>query len=240
MSRGLLALAALTLVLGVTTAASGSARALITGQQIKDHSITSLDLKDHTLQSANMSSALMRSLRHATEADHAAEADYAVNADNATNADNAKNAGNAGNAATVGGYAPNGLVRAARATQTSSVALTASYQTLATLSITAPSSGFVVVNSTVKTQSVTCPCIATARLRDVVAGGVVSATTVASVDANTPVEAMSATWVFPVAAAGTQTYVLEAYQSSGTAINAVDAVMSAIFAPFGSTGGSGL
>src|SRR5262245_10748632 len=91
-----------------------------------------------------MSSVLIRSLRHATEADHAAEADYAVNADEATNADTAKNAG------TVGGYAPNGLLRAARATPTSSVALTVSYQTLATLSITAPSPGFVIVNSTVK------------------------------------------------------------------------------------------
>src|SRR5262249_3736087 len=148
--------------------------------------------------SANMSSVLMRSLRHATEADHAAEADYAVNADEATNADTAKNSGNAGNAGTVGGYAPNGLLRAARATQTSSVALTASYQTLATLSIRARSPGFVIVNSTVKVQSVTCRCAATARLRDVVAGGAVSSTTAASVDVNTPVEPMSTPWVFPV------------------------------------------
>ena len=149
-----------------------------------------------------MSSVLIRSLRHATEADHAAEADYAVNADEATNADTAKNAG------TVGGYAPNGLLRAARATPTSSVALTVSYQTLATLSITAPSPGFVIVNSTVKVQSVTCPCAATAR--------------------------------FPVGAAGTQSYVLEAYESSGSAMSALDGVISAIFVPFGSTGGTGL
>lgn len=240
MNRGLLALVALTLVLGITTAASGSVRELITGQQIKDHSITSVDLKDHTIQSANMSSALMRSLRHATEADHAAEADYAVNADSATNADNAKNAGNAGNAGTVGGYAPNGLTRVARATQTSTVALTSSYQTLATLSITAPSSGFVLVNSTVKVQSVNCPCLGTARLRDVVANGAVSSTTAAAVDTNTPQEPMSTTWVFPVAAAGTQTCVLEAYQASGVAMNALDGVVTAVFVPFGSTGGSGL
>ena len=240
MRRGLLALAALTLVLGITTAASGKVRELITGQEIKDHSITAVDLRDHTFQSVNMSGGLIRSLRHATEADHADQADFSVNADNATNADHAKNADNAGNAGAVGGYTPNGLLRAARATQTSSVALTASYQTLATLSIAAPGPGFVIVNSTVKAQSVTCPCVATARLRDVVAGGAVSSTTAASVDANTPLEPLGPTWVFPVGAAGTQSYVLEAYESGGTAMSALDGVVSAIFVPFGSTGGSGL
>jgi hypothetical protein len=94
-------LVALTLVLGMTTAASGSVRGLITGQNIKDHTITGVDLRNQTLGSQNLSSALLRSLRHATEADHAAEADYAVNADVATNADNANNATNAGNASAV-------------------------------------------------------------------------------------------------------------------------------------------
>ena len=118
--------------------------------------------------------------------------------------------------------------------------MTASYQTLATLSISAPGPGFVIVNSTVKTQSVACPCVGTARVRDVVASGAVSNTTTASVDANTPLEPMSAIWVFAVGAPGTQSYVLEAHQDSGSAMNALDGVMTAIFVAFGSTGGSGL
>jgi Tol biopolymer transport system component len=90
------ALPALTVVLAITTAASGSVHGLITGRDINDHSPTAVDLKGHTLGSQNLSDALLRSLRHTTDAEHAAAADFSVNADIATKANNATNATNAG------------------------------------------------------------------------------------------------------------------------------------------------
>lgn len=57
------ALVALVAVLGVTAAASGSVQNLITGKQIKAHSITSVHMANHTLQAHDLSAGLIRSLK---------------------------------------------------------------------------------------------------------------------------------------------------------------------------------
>lgn len=54
---------ALVAVLGLSTAASGHVRTLITGNEIKPHSITSKHLVDHTIQAHDLSAALVKSLR---------------------------------------------------------------------------------------------------------------------------------------------------------------------------------
>jgi Collagen triple helix repeat (20 copies) len=63
MRKLLVALAALVVVLGITTAASGTVQALITGQDIKDGSIRSRDIADHTIAASDVSAALLTSLR---------------------------------------------------------------------------------------------------------------------------------------------------------------------------------
>ena len=57
---------ALVTVLAVTTSAGGTAQKQITGKDIKDHSITSIDLVDHTIQVHDLSAQLVASLRGAT------------------------------------------------------------------------------------------------------------------------------------------------------------------------------
>ena len=59
---------ALVAVLGLSSAASGHVRGLITGDQIKPHSITSKHLVDHTIQAHDLSTALVTSLRGQTGA----------------------------------------------------------------------------------------------------------------------------------------------------------------------------
>jgi len=59
-------LAALLVVLGATATAGGTVGGLITGSQIKDHSVGSRDLVDHTIQAHDLSPTLIASLRGAT------------------------------------------------------------------------------------------------------------------------------------------------------------------------------
>jgi hypothetical protein len=54
---------ALTAVLVVSSAASGNVQSLITGNQIKAHSITSKHLVDHTIKAHDLSAALVKSLK---------------------------------------------------------------------------------------------------------------------------------------------------------------------------------
>jgi hypothetical protein len=58
-------LVALLVVLGITATASGTGSGLITGSQIKDHTIDSRDLIDHTIQAHDLSPTLIKSLRGA-------------------------------------------------------------------------------------------------------------------------------------------------------------------------------
>ena len=62
-----------------------------------------------------------------------------------------------------------------------------------------------------------------------------------SVESATILNSASPTWVFPVAAAGTKSYVIEAVQQTGTTLVAggTTAQLAALFVPFGSTGTSG-
>ena len=59
-------LGALALTLSIVAAASGGAGGLITGSQIKDRSISSMDLADHTIQAHDVSTAFVKSLRGKT------------------------------------------------------------------------------------------------------------------------------------------------------------------------------
>ncbi len=59
---------ALVATLAFTTAAGGSTSARITGAQIKDHSITSIDLVDHTIRAHDLNAALVKSLKGQTGA----------------------------------------------------------------------------------------------------------------------------------------------------------------------------
>ena len=91
----------------------------------------------------------------AASATHATSADSATNATNATHATSATTATtatSAGNANTVGGYAPNGLTRVAYTHTSSSLADTDGQKKIATLTLTAPSAGFVVVQANVDVQ----------------------------------------------------------------------------------------
>ena len=63
---------ALVAVLGLSSAASGHVQSLITGDQIKPHSITSKHLVDHTIQAHDLSVTLVKSLRGQTGATGAA------------------------------------------------------------------------------------------------------------------------------------------------------------------------
>jgi hypothetical protein len=240
MKRAFWALAALTLVLGITTAATGSVTGVISGQGIKDYSITSVDLKNHTIQAHDISSSLIQSLRNPSEAAHASISDWSAYADEATTADKATTAGNAANATTLGGYLPTSLMRTASATQSETLALPESYETLATLSLVAPQPGFVFMTSTAKAETGTVetdtPSVGVARLRDAEEGGTASNTTAASVSTSAPYATMAATWVFRVDSGGPHTFVLEAYRQAGDSMNVYGGVVTAIYVPFGSTG----
>jgi collagen triple helix repeat protein len=62
MKKGLWTIAALVAALGLTTAASGNVRGLITGAQIRDGSISSNDIASRTIVGRNLSQSLMQSL----------------------------------------------------------------------------------------------------------------------------------------------------------------------------------
>jgi len=257
MKKMLSVLAGLTLVLAITTAATGSVRGMVTGQNIKNYSVTSLDLKNHTIQAHDMSATLLNSLKQPAQSDYSIASGWAVDAGHSLSADSAalaNRSANADNALKLDGRTPNELLRTARATQAAPLVLSGSYATLATLSIAAPGPGFVLVTSAANAAGDACPvdtpCTAVARLREVIAEGAASSTTAASVSSGNPHASLAATWVFPVGDAGMHTFVLEAYRTSPTSseapedlgqpINVDGAVLTAIYVPFGSVGSSGL
>lgn len=61
--KGLWLPVALVVVLGVTATASGTVRGLITGREIREHTISSRHLIDHTIQEHDLAAALAQSLR---------------------------------------------------------------------------------------------------------------------------------------------------------------------------------
>lgn len=172
----------------------------------------------------------------AIEAEHALSADTATSATTATNASNATNAANA---TTVGGYAPNGLVRAAEGQ--GEITATGSAQDIASLSIVAPSAGFVIVNGSAVSDQHSgsgCPCVTglflNADASDINTNPWRVATTVDGVDEpNTG----GVSWAFQVAAGG-HTFALRGYQIFGTGAIDMSGQLTASFVPFGPTGGS--
>jgi hypothetical protein len=155
---------------------------------------------------------------------------------------NAKTAQTATDATTVGGLAPNGLVRVARAAAhrvdamppESSLVVTGGFEDVVSVTLNAPASGFVLVNATVVLRS-THPDPALFRLRDPITS---EASTLMQV--LTPGNSVALTYVFPVGA-GSRAFALQAsVTGTPSTIELVDATATALFVPFGSTGGSTL
>jgi hypothetical protein len=149
------------------------------------------------------------------------------------------------NASLLEGYPASALAgRAARALNPLPLELKSSYQDFLSLNLTAPAPGFVVVTAVVQVvrDVGTCnrPCV-------------VSAQVVAASEGSFPMNTMgldftgetalaTVTHVFPVTTAGQHTFTLH-LKHSGTSPGAVLAQigsMSAIYAPFGPTGGNTL
>jgi hypothetical protein len=158
---------------------------------------------------------------------------------------NAKSAQTAASASTVGGFAPNGLVRVARATAfridasptPSPLIISAAYpaaQDVVSVALTAPAAGFVLVTGTVVVSSVsTYPSVF--RLRDPITGE--TSPLLQVVDEGNSV---AVTYIFPVNA-GDRTFALQAAKTADTGtVQLVDATITALFVPFGSTGGTTL
>jgi hypothetical protein len=171
------------------------------------------------------------------------KATSAATADTATNATNATNAGNADK---VDNLDANGITRLARGQQAANIVLTGVFQTIASVNITLPAPGFVLVDGSANIETFTeaCNCIAELQLRDTGAGGTSSPAffTTTGNDVGTDDDA-NRSWVFQVAAAGARTFVLEARRfniPTGTSQLAFASTITALYGPFGSTGGATL
>lgn len=150
------------------------------------------------------------------------------------------------NAATLQGYAPSGLVRVAQALGTNTtgndftgITATPNYAELpgAVVTINAPSSGYVLINSSV---SISSPATTTviARVRDVTPGAPASAVSpeVSRFDAGDfGTGVLNVTYLFPVSGAGAKTFRIEMARTAG-APAARNGVITALFVPFDQNG----
>jgi hypothetical protein len=163
------------------------------------------------------------------------------------------------NAKTVGGYAPNALIRAAQATSTytrdtNEFPVTAIFNSgtplnaVASVAITAPGTGFVVVNATLgvsvapsDTGGTAKNTVGYARLRDTSPGSTEAASPLLSTATGSGSQAttLGPTYIFPVAA-GAHTFVLETPKSGTGTVKVFDGVVTALFVPFGSGGAATL
>jgi hypothetical protein len=147
------------------------------------------------------------------------------------------------NATALDGYAANGLIRAARASGAiypSSTALSAceTYTNLATVAINAPGAGFVQVSGAYTARNLGVGGTVEGQL--LATGGAVSPILYSNVGTGgASLASLTSTWVFPVAAAGAFNVTLRAC-SFATGADAFNAQLSAIFEPFGSSGGATL
>jgi len=182
------------------------------------------------------------SVKHAKTADSATNATNATNATHATSADSATNATNAttaANANTLGGYAANGLVRVARAPTPGDVPLGGSDTTVATVSITAPAAGFVLLQADYNTIGTGCPCQGWYLLKDNVNSATNDNYKITRIETSSVYQEGSFGWVFPVSA-GVRTFQLEGHLVQGTTVTTDGAGLQALYVPFGSTGGATL
>jgi hypothetical protein len=150
------------------------------------------------------------------------------------------NATNAGNATAVGGYLPSGLLRVARADDhnpcTAVNPVTDAYATVATLALTAPAAGFVLVMAQVSVQHTNATLERVdVRLRDTTSNNTSPATYSLLTQ---QAETHGLTWVFPVTA-GARTFVLEA-KKTGLLWGTCGAAITGLYVPFGYDGGTTL
>ena len=151
------------------------------------------------------------------------------------------------NADTLNGYAANALIRVGRGTglgfaDTPITAVYPVYQTAATVTVNAPTAGWILVNGVATTyRRAACgggECQVVARLRDTGAGGTASTHIVASTaDGALGAASLSPTWAFQVPA-GARSFVLEVAVSGSAAssMGVFHTMATAVFAPFGLTG----
>ncbi len=120
------------------------------------------------------------------------------------------------------------------------------YDLIATVSITAPGPGFVLINGTVGVSLEGTGTAGFVRLRDstqTTGGSSPLVSTATNTGGTAPTTAvattLSPTYVFPVIA-GQRTIVLEAQKAGTGQVHAYDAILTAIFIPFGSGGAATL
>jgi hypothetical protein len=161
-----------------------------------------------------------------------------ANALTAQTAGSAQTATSADNANTVGGYAPNGLVRAARG-GTANLNLLGSLDPGQAVTITAPAAGIILVTASAVPNYAggpDCPCNAYMQLVDTVSGerAPLAAGTLATNFASTQ---LVSTWAFPVEA-GQRTFRLEVDPEAqfGTDLTYFNQSLTALYVPFGATG----
>jgi hypothetical protein len=145
-------------------------------------------------------------------------------------------------------YHANSLVRAAVASSGTSGALFAittnypTYQDTITLNITAPTSGFVIVNAGTSVENAGGACTGFAcgifvRVQHSATSAISPYLVVDADNANSPDNAATVSYVFPVSA-GAQAFILQMTRGSGAtqAMSYFSANMNGLFIPFGSTG----
>jgi hypothetical protein len=148
------------------------------------------------------------------------------------------------NADRLDGYHANGIVRTSRAVGDDIITpLTTSFASIASVDITVPSAGFVIVNggaTLVSAPGSTCPCTAMMQLRNV-DNAAVSPTQLEEVEATLSYASLATNYVFPVNAAGTWTFSADFahYTTPGGTgpFGPFNTSLVATFVPFGSTGG---
>jgi hypothetical protein len=219
------------------------AKGAVTSVKVKDNSLTGADVLESSLGKVPLAANADRATR-ASSADNAASASNAAHATSADSATSATNAAIAGNAGAVNGYAANSLVRVARMATTLFQPLTFGLTTYgAPLSITAPSHGFVLVTGSY-TVGMSAPCtvgcVAAGLIRhtqDAALSNIVYASLAHYGDSQN----MAFAHVFQVSA-GLSVFELRTARALGGdgTLQAQSASLTALFVPFGSTGGGTL
>jgi hypothetical protein len=242
-----IALLALFIALGGTTYAATALPANSVGakqlkknavinKKIKANAVTGAKVKNDSLTGADVNESTLGKVPSAANADHATSANSATTATNATNATNAATAANAN---LLNGIAANGLVRVARGNNSGNTALGVTNTTITTVSLTAPAAGFVLLTADVNTNGTGCPCEGWYLMRDAVSGTLSSNYKIVRNETSSVYHEGALTWIFPVTA-GARTFQLQGFRNLGTTLNANGAALTALYVPFGSTGGATL
>lgn len=141
------------------------------------------------------------------------------------------------NARTLEGYAPGDLLRAALGTGKAVDTLTLSEQTIATVEITAPQAGYLLVSGVMQSKGPQsgCPCTVLLRLKNVKTGESSSYSTAYTQD-NNVFNSGATTYLFAVEA-GPQTIALRSQLFSGNGtVEVNNGRLTALYVPFGPDG----